>query len=399
VSNRIRGQRFDKMVRMINRWANDKPSGIGRYTAKFFDILIRGAWHVVRNRRYITIRKLINMGMVNLDYYRRSEWVHGMPYVIKVEPTNLCNTQCRLCPTGRGFRGRSKGMMELDKFRQVIDKIRTYAYVVDLSNWGDPLIVKDIYHMIRYTHDAGIWTYISSNLHAFDVADAETMVRSGLDMLNCSLHGASQSTYEAYQPGKQFDAVIEKVRAIQAAKVKLRSLTPAVQLFFVVTKYNEHEIDAFRSLAESLNCEALFSSASLNLRFVGVDKDLKDSGMSKAAKDAEIQAIKAEWLPVNRHWVAPWYGGEKTKTGKNRGIKQYSCDWPWRNTVINWDGSVSMCCGDFDPRFAVGNVFAQSLTDIWNNESYRAARRSFVKSENNSGKIGEPCRSCSGVLE
>jgi radical SAM protein with 4Fe4S-binding SPASM domain len=80
-------------------------------------------------------------------------------------------------------------------------------------------------------------------------------------------------------------------------------------------------------------------------------------------------------------------------------VKRYACDWPWRNTVINWDGSVSVCCGDFDPQNEVGNVFRQSLKDIWNSEAYQAARRSFLKIEKTDGKTGEPCRNCKGVLE
>jgi radical SAM protein with 4Fe4S-binding SPASM domain len=367
------------------------------------DVPVRGVWHVWRNRRYLSLYKLLNMAVVNCEFFRHRERLRGLPYVVKVEPTNICNTRCQLCPTGLGLNGRAKGKMSLDQFRGVIDQIRSHAYVVDLSNWGDPLIVPEIFEMIRYAHEAGTWTYISSNLHAFDIerGDAEALVRSGLDMLNCSLHGASQSTYELYQPGKRLDVIVEKIKAIQEAKARLGSRTPVVQLFFVVMKHNEHEIEAFRSLAEELGCEAVFTTASLNLRFVGCDKNLNDQGWSGDQKRAAVEALKSKWLPTRREWVSPWYrGGKEISAGGNsRCVKANRCDWPWRSVVINWDGGVTVCCGDYNPRWEVGNIFKQPLKVIWNNPAYLAARRSFTQTLTDEGTLGEPCRSCSGVLK
>jgi radical SAM protein with 4Fe4S-binding SPASM domain len=339
------------------------------------------------------------MAVVNWEVFRRTEKLKGLPYVIKIEPTNICNSTCRLCPTGQGICGRAKGRMSYEQFCRVVDQVKRHAYVVDLSNWGDPLLVADIYKMIRYTHEAGIWTYISSNLHAFHVesGDAEAMVRSGLDMLNCSLHGVTQETYEKYQPGKDLAGTLEKIRAIVETKRKLGSRTPVVQLFYVVTKQNEHEIEAFKRLAEELDCVPVFTTASLNLRFVGKDKHLNDLGWTGEQKKQAIETLKREWLPVNSQWVSKWYQETDGRSKETAGeIKPYRCDWPWRSTVINWDGAVTVCCGDYDPQWEVGNIFHESLKTIWNNEIYRAARRSFVKAE--ACGVGEPCKSCLGVL-
>jgi radical SAM protein with 4Fe4S-binding SPASM domain len=376
------GEKIDRTVRRMNRWADEKDDGLGRLLAQAVDLPVRTAWHVWRNRRYLTTYKLANMGVVSLERLVKREQMRGLPYIIKVEPTNICNSTCRLCPTGLGLPGREKGKMSYESFCRVIDEIKRFAYVVDLSNWGDPLIVPDIYKMIRYAHEANLWTYVSSNLHAFHAEDAEAMVRSGLNMLNCSLHGATQETYEIYQPGKKMELVLEKIRTILEVRARLKSRTPQIQLYFVVTKYNEHQVKEFRGLAKNLECNAVFSTASLNLRLTKKDE----------------QAGKIEkWLPRDEKWVAPWYRDnqpEKSPAGKKR--KVYPCDWPWWGAVINWDGAISVCCGDFDPRWEMGNIFKEPLRTIWNNEKYRAVRRSFKSAGHDNG--AEPCKSCSGVL-
>ncbi len=376
------GEKVDRTVRRVNRWADEREGPVGRFLARAADLPIRIAWHVWRNRRYLTAYKLANMGVVGLERLVKRERMRGLPYIIKVEPTNICNGTCRLCPTGLGLPGREKGRMSYENFCRVIDEIKRFAYVVDLSNWGDPLIVPDIYKMIRYAHEADLWTYVSSNLHAFHAEDAEVMVRSGLNMLNCSLHGATQETYEIYQPGKKLEPILGKIRTILDVKRRLKSRTPQVQLYFVVTRYNEHQVEQFRSLAENLECTASFSTASLNLRLT---------------EQNERAGKMEQWLPMNERWIAPWYRKNSSKK-KPGGKKQklYPCDWPWWGTVINWDGAVSVCCGDFDTRWEMGNIFKEPLRKIWNGGNYRAIRTSFTSGRQDAG--GEPCKSCSGVL-
>ena len=161
--------------------------------AKSATFFARGLSHVWRNRRYLTLLKLLNIALVNLQYCLKTQRVLGRPYKMKIESTNLCNTHCQLCPTGLGFRGRPKGMMAFEDYARLVDSFRWHLVALDLSMWGDPLIVPDIFRMVRYAHDRRIWTYLSSNLHAFkpEAGHAEALVNSGLDLLTCSLHAAT----------------------------------------------------------------------------------------------------------------------------------------------------------------------------------------------------------------
>lgn len=224
------------------------------------------------------------------------------------------------------------------------------------------------------------------------------MIKSGLDMLNCSVHSASQQTYEQYQPNKSFDAVIAKIRNIQETKRRLGTNKPVVRMFFVVTRHNEHEVEQFAKLADELGCVPVFTTASLNLRFVGRDKNLSELDMPYEQKVKRAEQIKQQWLPQDNKWIAQWYRGNGEFLKDKVAIRQkvFKCNWPWKRTVINWNGDVTVCCGVFNPKWTMGNVFDEPFRKIWNNQTYRHARRSFTIPVS-SGQ-GEPCSVCSGVL-
>ena len=362
----------------------------------------RAAAHLWRNRRYLTAIKLINMAVVNTQFKLKQQRVWGRPYRMKIESTNICNTKCQLCPTGLGLQGRDKGAMTFEQFAALVDDMKRHLVALDLSMWGDPLIVPTIYRMIRHAHDARIWTYVSSNLHAFKPdRDADPLIDSGLDMLTCSLHGASQATFEAYQPGKSFDTAVAKIVHLVMRRSERGSRTPEIQLNFVVTRRNEHECEAFQALAESLQCKAIFSTASMNTRFVGRDKRLHPLGLAPDLLARRTAEHLQQWLPENPAFVLPVYHemlkGEYDPSEFN-GKKAYPCDWPWRSAVINWDGAVAPCCGSFNPSEDMGNVHDTPFAQIWNGRRYRLARRSFRRRLGAEEAKETPCAQCPGFM-
>lgn len=407
-----------RVVATTGRWKQrgDRLVGI-RQAAASIDWSMRALFHLWRNRRYLTARKLVNIALVNLQFALKSERVIGRPYKMKIESTNICNTRCQLCPTGLGRKGRPKGKMELEKVQRLIERFKHHLVALDLSMWGDPLIHPNIYTMIRYAHDRGIWTYISSNLHAYKVPErrkagqksqAELLVESGLDLMTCSLHGASQATYEMYQPGKNFDQAVRKIREIIATRDRMGSSTPQVQLNFVVMKQNEHEREAFEKLAAELGCKAIFSMPSMNARFIEQDQPAQKQVVSLGLADdlkqktaSQTKALLTKWLPRDANFRLSSY--ERMLAGQYRGEqynghKAHFCDWLWRQAVVNWDGQVSTCCGSFDPNEDMGNVFEQDFGKIWNGRKYRLARRSFKKPLSEDQAKGNGCATCPGFM-
>ncbi len=354
------------------------------------------AWRTIpkawRNLRYITPLKLMNMALVNVQCVLKTETVFGRPYHVAIEPTNICTATCQLCPLREGDAGRQKGEMDWVRYKGLVDEWSRWVYELHLYLWGDPLIAKDIYAMIQYAHRTGMRTLLATNMHAFNPHNGDdiALVKSGLDDLTCSLHAASQRTFEIYQPGRNFDDVTNKVRCLIATRNRLKSKTPSIHLNFVVTKFNEHEISAFEELARDLGCEPFFIEPSLNLRFLGRDR-------SPEERNRLIEERVKTWLPENPKYIIEPYRrmrDEHMALGQLDDGRKPACKMPWTAAVFNWDGTVAPCFGSRDKAEDFGDLSIAPFKDIWNGPKYRAARQRF----NRQVDTDVLCARCSGVM-
>jgi len=91
--------------------------------------------HVQAFLRYNSAARLRNLLRVELAIRRGATRDFGFPYILTVEPTNICNISCPLCPTGRGLEGRAKQTLSFEGYRRVVDEIGRYVYLVNLQNW------------------------------------------------------------------------------------------------------------------------------------------------------------------------------------------------------------------------------------------------------------------------
>lgn len=356
------------------------------------------AWHELTGSRY-GWRRFAN-GLVEAIQMRlRSVWLLSMPGYVAIEVTNVCNGSCLLCPVGQGRRSRPLGFMDWDRFRRVLDDITPYARFVGLYNWGDPLLHPRLYDMIEYVKARNIFTKISTNLHAFRAEDAERLVRTGLDDLAISLHGLSEESYRAYQPRHRLPAVLEKAKAIVAAKQRLGSPTPDIHLGFIVTRYNEHEVERVPEFAAALGVGYLLEETSLNLRLLPFDCYMNPRGVDEGALRQQRLALAERWLPRKDTYVNPYYQYVRTHCGTLPPASEvhFPCTSPWRQVVVCWDGDVNLCCGSYERRHSVGNVFQEPLHRIWNNARYRAARR-LIRGAVRPADPPVLCADCPGML-
>lgn len=68
-----------------------------------------------------------------------------------------------------------------------------------------------------------------------------------------------------------------------------------------------------------------------------------------------------------------------------------ACENPFYSLAINWNGTVSICCVDWDSQAVVGDLSNQSLADVWNGEQLRRIRELHLSGRASS--VG-PCTRC-----
>jgi len=165
---------------------------------------VRGSYWRHRLSRFLkqnSRRRWSNFVLVEAQYRLGVSRVHGLPPLMYIDPINYCNLHCSLCPTGQRTLGRKSGRMPVDMFRNIVDQIADRVYIVNLYNWGEPLLHPRIFDMADYAASKGLSVRMSSNLNRMTSEQARLMVESGLEELLVDFDGATQVTYERYRIG------------------------------------------------------------------------------------------------------------------------------------------------------------------------------------------------------
>ena len=172
-----------------------------------FDKVKRRGRYVPRLVSYSTPKKLANIALAEWELRRKKTTLLSRPYYYTIDVCNVCNLRCPLCATGLGTLARRQGMLSLEQYKGLFDKIKDYALVVSLYNHGEPLLNPELFSMIEHTHRHRVGTRISSNFNWPQPIEINDFVRSGLDYVTVSLDGVTQ----------------ELVRAISRARRRCRS--------------------------------------------------------------------------------------------------------------------------------------------------------------------------------
>ncbi len=306
--------------------------------------------------RNVPLKKLKNWLCVESSLLFKPEKPWGWPTHLQVEPTNLCNLQCPLCPVTEGLR-RAKGHMDLNLFKEFIDEVGDYVFLIILWDWGEPFLNPAVYEMISYAKGKGIKLVSSTNGHIFAKTEhANKVVSSGLDTLIFAVDGITQETYEGYRKRGDLDTLIHGIRNVVEAKRASESEFPLVNFRFIPMKHNEHELPMLKDFAGSLGVDVL------------TIKTLNPHCESIREEDREF-------LPDD-----PFYQRFKYDTNGLRIRRTHNpCKALWNNPIIHWDGKISPCTYDPHDDYTVGDFTTQRFKDIWWGSSLRGLRRQFRK--------------------
>lgn len=306
----------------------------------------------IRKENKLGFKKSWNLFKVYSSLYLKSPKVWGRPYMLLIEPTNLCNLRCPVCPTGGSKCKRAKGYINFELYKKIIDELKDYLLSVYLTNYGEPMLNPKIIDMIQYAHAQGIKTNIATNGHFFNERAVRDIINSGLDDLSIALDGCDQKTLERYRVGANFDKIVEGINLVTKIKKEMNVKHPIVTLQFIVMKHNEHQIEQIRELARELGVNKLA------FKTVWVGDSVEANNL----------------LPTNKKYLRPIFRDKDVRFDN-------FCIRLWTESVINWDGKVVPCCYDFYEDCVMGDVQQEKFSNIWNNEKYISFRRSILKNK------------------
>jgi len=259
------------------------------------------------------------------------------PFLVNIDPTNLCNAKCIFCPTG--FKNistlRSQGMMSWEVYIKIIDgltqfknKIKQFTFYKD----GEPLLHPKFIDMVKYIKDTDIAEKIWVKTNGLRLCpDLNTkLVESGLDLISISLKHVNSEGFT------------------NIAKVHI--------------DYN-HLLK---------NIQDLYKRKNNVLIYVGiVDVGLTDADKQKFYDD--FRYISDYCVVEDLHgWSYTehinWKLDEKTTYNGNDIVDKIVCPLVLHSMSFNWDGSVSICNEDWAWKTIIGNINSQTVQEIWNGQ-------------------------------
>ncbi|MBF0485618.1 MAG: radical SAM protein [Candidatus Omnitrophica bacterium] len=277
--------------------------------------------------------------------------------MINLELTNYCNFSCEYCPSR--WMTRKKGKMS---YRLAVKIIRELAgqgteSVMTFHVMGEPLLHPDFEKILRFAKQKGLTTVLVTNGSLLPRAFT-ARIRPYLDCLIISVTSDSKQVHERRKSGIS----LEHYRLIvkEAVAGLLGSSTHVLLLY----------LDQLSSRSGKSGQEKIAGGWREFLVKERRDspKKSKAPGRSKMLfinqwkKSRRAQTFKlfsnveAVFLPVSFSWAGLYSGSGKHQAGH--------CPDFLETLSILWDGKVTICCGDYDGRMALGNVTKSSLKDV-----------------------------------
>lgn len=311
------------------------------------------------------IEKIKSIVTVPLALYCYKRGVLKLPYspsVLWIEPTNVCNLKCLMCPNSIVTQ-KNPGFMKMELYRKLIKEAKDFVSVVILCISGESLLHKNFPEMVKYAKDNGISVYVSTNCTKLTPALSRQILKAGIDWINFSFDGCTKKTYERVRVNANFEQSLRNV--IEFLKIK----------------------------------KELKAKCNSDLQILIMDKE----GMSDYEKNIDKFLGNFKSLPLNdvqvRHpstWGA-FFKNTKKFQPRNLSKKFSPCSYLWSSMHILWDGKAVACTSDFFGVNVLGEFPKQSLLEIWNGEKIQNFRKAMIN--RNYIKFNKNCEACDSLWE
>lgn len=306
----------------------------------------------------IKVKNISRLLRIFWSYQKRKEKCSYLPSRLWIEPTAICNLNCKMCLNSSIPRGK-KGRMDLNFFKRMIHEVSSYAYDVNLFHRAEPLTHPDIFKMIKYCKEKGLLTRLHTNGTLLTEKKSYELLESDLDLVSFSFDGFDKETYESIRVNADFDKTLNNILTFLNIKKKLQKKKP-----FTIVQTIRFQNDTLKP-------------------------DLEDNFKNKF-----------ENLPLDKFTVRDahnWGGNMELESGYQsipKGATYAPCTFPWYALTIFWDGCVVPCPQDFFGEYCIGNVKDSTIAELWNNEKMIVLRKKMKKGDY---KDLSPCNTCDRI--
>jgi len=317
---------------------------------------------------------------------------------VHIEPTNACNFSCWMCP--REVMTRKIGFMKLDQFKDIVLDLAAGNFLDELhfGGFGEPTLHPELIEMVAFTKKkTNFLISLTSNASQFKKKDYITnLLNSGLDVLVLSFrHSVESKLNESCPTSFNYDDFESSILELVDTKLKTNSPMRIDIAFLKDTLYSRYVLDIKKN--EFLNEELIDKFLKKLEKVIGEGipsfRKLTSGFLSGVKKLDHIKITKDIFLRFDG--LGPWTSSVEKYKNKEKSFPSNfgSCLGLKTHFSIYCDGTVSTCCGDFDAKNVLGNIFEEkSIKQILS--SKKAIRFADALSKKNMPTL--TCKLCRG---
>ncbi len=290
------------------------------------------------------------------------------PMHIYIEPSTACNINCVMCDRAKLIK--HPKFMPLEKFKEIVDEIK--PKFINFSGYGEPLLAPNFFEMVSYARSKGINIVTTTNGVCFE-GNIQKILDSKINALGISLDAATEKTYKKIRRNDNFPKIIKNIKLLTSSR---KNNFPFVKLEFVIMGWNKNEILDFVKLTKQAGADAIRFQMYTQVdethrrKLIGnLNPDELENIFRTGKKLANQLKIKTNFksLLSEINELKINYQAKKINSPKK-------CLMPWISINITVDGDIWPCCQLMTRDCVMGNIYKQSISEIWNNQKMQRFR-------------------------
>lgn len=265
--------------------------------------------------------------------------VNHYPENIYIEVTNKCNLNC--LPCSRKYLTRTKQNMLLSDFQIIINKLKNEDWIVPITlcGLGEPLLNHELLDMIKYAKKFNFNVSLISNSTLLTEDLTFQLLTSGLDRYSTMFDSIDKIEFETFRKGAKYDSTLDNILNLIYKNEELGH--PVwISLGSIKSEMISKELET-KQFWKDFPIDNYYNSTLLSLH--------TDSGLYE-------EAMKQAF-----------------------GKKRFICLDPFFNLNIAVNGDCQLCATDCNYRWITGNIFNNSLDEIWNGNKAQELRRALLE--------------------
>lgn len=330
------------------------------------------------------------------------------PKWVVLQVTEKCNLRCKMCyewgDCGSYLEKEGLKTLDLEVAKRVLYDLSACKPYLELFG-GEPLLYPHLEELLRTIQEVGCKVDIPTN-GTLLARYADLLVETGVRRVWVSIDGP-QELNDAQRGQGVYQRALEGLRALHSARTRRGASFPLLGVTMVVTPLNAHQVLPFFTglLEENLldyvsiefqlyttkpRYDAYLTFLQENFGILKKDSFSMAGGLVRSTTDfsgIDVDALAAQVLAVRalcEEKGVQCIGYPKTMTHENltsfyqadweaMADKRSKCSFPWIYMEIAASGDVTPCHTFYD--VCVGNVYEESILDIWKGKKYQDFRR------------------------